>query len=346
MRVAYRRRHAGPDGHIPDFLRSEFKSGAWERTGFDVDFPAIAKDPVVAAAIGYTGRNFIADAMDITRWYNRDANVMAGSVIFSSGCEGPPDHVHGGAVSSALDDVLGTMAWREVGFPRWGLPTVRLTVRFLAGAPMERQLRFDTRVVKREGRKVFVEAALRDPACGNKVLAEGEGLFYLRKRPSSSQTQPPLTTRPPPPTSDVRTTTTGSAAGGASSGSAGKASHGRLAPSPAGHVAERSQLPLPPPPPTPPPSVSASRASATTAAAPPPPPQQQSSSQQSSSSWTTATPTELLPYDEAVRQFGPGNPNAVANLVAFYGGGGGDATTATATATANALRQRQRRSRL
>lgn len=57
-------------------------------------------------------------------------------------------------MSTALDDVLGTMAWREVGFPRWGLPTMRLTVRFLAGAPMERQLRFDTRVVKREGRKV------------------------------------------------------------------------------------------------------------------------------------------------------------------------------------------------
>ncbi|CBN74729.1 thioesterase superfamily protein [Ectocarpus siliculosus] len=235
MRVAYRRRHAGPDGQIPDFLRSEFKSGSWERTGFDIDFPAIAKEPAVAAAIGYTGRNFIGDAMDIRRWYNRDANVMAGSVVFSLGCEGPPDHVHGGAVSTALDDVLGTMAWREVGFPRWGLPTMRLTVRFLAGAPMERQLRFDTRVVKREGRKVFVEAALRDPTCGNKLLAEGEGLFYLRKRPASPQTQqPPLTTRPPP-TSDA----------------AAKSSHGRLTPSSAERGAERSQLPMPPPPPTP-----------------------------------------------------------------------------------------------
>ncbi|CAM9378349.1 unnamed protein product [Ectocarpus sp. 8 AP-2014] len=267
--------------------------------------------------------------MDIRRWYNRDANVMAGSVVFSSGCEGPPDHVHGGAVSTALDDVLGTMAWREVGFPRWGLPTMRLTVRFLAGAPMERQLRFDTCVVKREGRKVFVEAALRDPTCGNKLLAEGEGLFYLRKRPSSPQTQqPPLTTRPPP-TSDA----------------AAKASHGRLAPPSAERGAERSQLPLPlpPPPPTPPPSVSANEVSASTSRSPPP--QQQ---QQSSSSSTTTTPTELLTYDEAVRQFGTGNPNAVANLVAFYGGaGGGDPTaTATATATANALRQRQRRSRL
>lgn len=60
------------------------------RTGFDVNFPAIAKDPVVAAAVGYTGRNFLADSVDITRWYNRATETITGSVIFSSGCEGPP----------------------------------------------------------------------------------------------------------------------------------------------------------------------------------------------------------------------------------------------------------------
>lgn len=62
--------------------------------------------------------------------------------------------MHGGAVSSALDDILGTMAWREAGFSRWGIPTLQLTVRFKGTTPMERQLRFDTRTVKREGRKV------------------------------------------------------------------------------------------------------------------------------------------------------------------------------------------------
>lgn len=62
--------------------------------------------------------------------------------------------VHGGAVSSALDDILGTMVWREAGFSRWGIPTMQLTIRFRGATPMGRQLRFDTRVVKREGRKV------------------------------------------------------------------------------------------------------------------------------------------------------------------------------------------------
>lgn len=33
MRVSYRRQHALDYGQIPDFLRSEFVSGTWERTG-------------------------------------------------------------------------------------------------------------------------------------------------------------------------------------------------------------------------------------------------------------------------------------------------------------------------
>lgn len=33
MRVSYRKQHPGVDGDIPDFLRSDFVSGTWERTG-------------------------------------------------------------------------------------------------------------------------------------------------------------------------------------------------------------------------------------------------------------------------------------------------------------------------
>lgn len=60
------------------------------RSGFDVDFPVIAKNPRVAASLGYTGTNFIGDCIDITRWYNRATKAIIGSVVFSGGCEGPP----------------------------------------------------------------------------------------------------------------------------------------------------------------------------------------------------------------------------------------------------------------
>ena len=65
-----------------------------------------------------------------------------------------PGNVHGGAVASALDDILGTMVWRNAGFSSAGIPTLELTVTYRDPVPLQRQLRFDTEVVKWEGRKV------------------------------------------------------------------------------------------------------------------------------------------------------------------------------------------------
>lgn len=64
------------------------------------------------------------------------------------------DHVHGGAVAAALDDILGTMVWRSVGYSRAGIPTMQLTVKYRGPIPLRKQLRLDTKVVKWEGRKV------------------------------------------------------------------------------------------------------------------------------------------------------------------------------------------------
>ncbi|CAM9360169.1 unnamed protein product [Pylaiella littoralis] len=319
MRVSYRRQHPGVDGDVPDFLRSDFVFGAWERTGFDIDFPSIAEDPVVAAAVGYTGNNFLAESVGITRWYNRTTNVIAGSVIFSSSCEGPPGIVHGGAVSAALDDILGTMVWREAGFSRWGIPTMQLTIRFRGATPMERQLRFDTRVVKRDGRKVFVEAALRDPASGNKLLAEGEGLFYIKRPPES-----PLPPSPPARSLHSFSTLTGTTAAGspaaAPDGDPKVEAQGARRPSSA-ESEGRSRLP-----PvttvsssTPGASAGGSRGEVIRRPRLSPPPLSSKPTAAPTSKPTTVF-TGILSYDEAILQFGPENPDAKANIVAFYGG--------------------------
>lgn len=62
--------------------------------------------------------------------------------------------VHGGAVASALDDMMGTTVWREVGYSATGVPTMELTVRYRRPVPMDQCLRFDARLLKVEGRKV------------------------------------------------------------------------------------------------------------------------------------------------------------------------------------------------
>lgn len=50
----------------------------------------MSKNPAVAAAVGYVGRNFVAESIDITRWYNKATKAITGSVVFSHDCEGPP----------------------------------------------------------------------------------------------------------------------------------------------------------------------------------------------------------------------------------------------------------------
>ena len=85
---------------------------------------------------------------------------------------------HGGAVASALDDILGTMVWREMGFWRAGIPTIQLNVRYRATTPMGRQLRFDTYIVEREGRKVCRFSS--NKGNDNRVFAENlVGLGFL-----------------------------------------------------------------------------------------------------------------------------------------------------------------------
>jgi hypothetical protein len=54
---------------------------------------------------------------------------IVGSVYFSKECEGPPGVVHGGAIATAIDDVLGSQVWRYAGYARRGMPTISLTVR-------------------------------------------------------------------------------------------------------------------------------------------------------------------------------------------------------------------------
>lgn len=145
--------------------------------------------------------------------------------------------------------------------------------------------------------KVFVEASLRDPACANKLLAEGEGLFYMRRPPSSPPPRSAEHARrasphpaagiiiPAPSSASASTTpTSGADARGAKDGTTGRprglSSSSRTTPSEA---------------------ISATSAGAT-------------------ATTTTTTTRDLLSYDEAIREFGPGNLDAAANVVAFYDG--------------------------
>ena len=77
--------------------------------------------------------------------------VVIGEVCYGAPYEGPPGCVHGGFVAAAFDEVLG-MTQSITGKP--GM-TGTLTIRYRKPTPLFADLRFEGRVDRVEGRKIF-----------------------------------------------------------------------------------------------------------------------------------------------------------------------------------------------
>lgn len=96
--------------------------------------------------------------------------VVKGAGSFGSPYEGPPGHVHGGIIAAAFDEVLGLAQSMS---DRSGM-TGTLTVRYRTPTPLHRELAFEGRLDRVEGRKIFTSGTLR---AGDVLCAEAEGIF-------------------------------------------------------------------------------------------------------------------------------------------------------------------------
>jgi acyl-coenzyme A thioesterase PaaI-like protein len=103
------------------------------------------------------------------RLEERDGAAV-GQVRFGHAYEGPPGHVHGGFIAAAFDEVLG-YAQSLTGSP--GM-TGTLTVVYRAPTPLHTDLRYEGRVDRVEGRKIFAAATLH---AGEQLCAQAEGIF-------------------------------------------------------------------------------------------------------------------------------------------------------------------------
>ena len=84
--------------------------------------------------------------------------------------QGGPGLVHGGLVSAALDEACGLLAtWY-----RFPTVTARIFVRYRRPVPINRGLEVEAWLAGERGRRLHVDAALRD---GADVLAEARGAF-------------------------------------------------------------------------------------------------------------------------------------------------------------------------
>ena len=90
--------------------------------------------------------------------------------FFDERHQGGPGLVHGGLVSAALDEACGLLAtWY-----RFPTVTARIFVRYRRPVPINRELEVEAWLAGERGRRLHVDAALRD---GEDVLAEARGAF-------------------------------------------------------------------------------------------------------------------------------------------------------------------------
>ena len=103
-----------------------------------------------------------------------DGDGRRGRVRFDLIHEGPPGWAHGGHVAWCFDQAFG----HHVVESKIGGPTHRLEVTYRRGTPIHKELDYEIRTDRIEGRKIFATGVLRD---GDEVLAEAAALFVEPK---------------------------------------------------------------------------------------------------------------------------------------------------------------------
>jgi acyl-coenzyme A thioesterase PaaI-like protein len=102
--------------------------------------------------------------------FRAEGDVVRGSANFGAAYEGPPGCVHGGWIAAAFDELLG-MAQSLTGNP--GM-TGTLNVVYRKPTPLKTELRFEARVDRVDGRKIFASGEVY---VGDLKTAEATGIF-------------------------------------------------------------------------------------------------------------------------------------------------------------------------
>ncbi|MGH8999261.1 MAG: PaaI family thioesterase, partial [Acidimicrobiia bacterium] len=111
-----------------------------------------------------------ANPLGVNIKVHRQGGDAVARVTLGHAFEGAPRRAHGGIVAAIFDDVLGyVLAVNTV--PAF---TGRLTVSYLAPTPMGAEIEFRARLLRRQGRKLFMEAEANS---GGHRVAQAEGVF-------------------------------------------------------------------------------------------------------------------------------------------------------------------------
>lgn len=149
---------------------------------------AATSPPPVVAESGWTPcapfpelegrRSFVSDGESGCRfriaYFRRESDGhLVGRAWFGVETEGPPGHVHGGAVAAVLDEALGAVAWLS----GYKVVIARLATDFRHLVPLGTDAVIDAWLHRVEGRKIFTHGRLTDES--GRVLAEGHAICVL-----------------------------------------------------------------------------------------------------------------------------------------------------------------------
>lgn len=112
------------------------------------------------------------------RLFKRQDGVCIGYAWFGEGAEGPPQHVHGGAVAYVLDEAMGSVAWMN-DFP---VVARKIDFEFVKMSPLHTDFLIEARVLRTTEKNVYVQAELRLPDGTPTVKANGEFAILTRKK--------------------------------------------------------------------------------------------------------------------------------------------------------------------
>ncbi|MGC8463499.1 MAG: PaaI family thioesterase [Acidimicrobiales bacterium] len=111
-----------------------------------------------------------ANPLGIAITVHREGDDAVARVVLGAAFEGAPGRAHGGVVAAIFDDTLGFVL-DIVDVPAY---TGRLSVSYLAPAPVHEEIEFRARLRHREGRKLLLEG---EAIVAGARIAEAEGLF-------------------------------------------------------------------------------------------------------------------------------------------------------------------------
>jgi len=111
------------------------------------------------------------ERMQVKYFFDKENRHFYAEVSFAGLAQGPPGHVHGGAVAAVLDEVMGGTAWLN-DIP---VMTAQLNVSFLAPLRLDKTVYADSWLEGKDGKKIFIKSKLIGPR--GRIYAIAEGIF-------------------------------------------------------------------------------------------------------------------------------------------------------------------------